>query len=119
MKVTNDPTEVFAQYSEGVTVHDDKTITITPAVQRDILDATAMLMHEHRKIFTVLTVVVGMLDTIDGINTNEVVDNLKSMLSSYFENPEGVALIETDSAEEVTDVMNQLQMLAMDEEVEN
>jgi hypothetical protein len=120
MEHTNDPTKIFAQYSEGVTIHDDKTITITPKVQRDILDCTAMLMHEHRKIMVILGLVVGMLDSaIEEDNVGTVVNDVREMLTAYFQNPDAVALYETDTPEGVDSLMSQLKLINTEDQVEN
>lgn len=118
MEHTNDPSKVFEQYAEGVTVHDDKTITISPKVQRDILDCTAMLMHEHRKIMVILGVVVGMLENTEQ-EPELVLGHVRDMLTTYFENPEGVALHEASSPDEVESIINQIRLLNNDDEVEN
>jgi hypothetical protein len=118
MEHTDDPSEVFAHYTEGVEVHEDKTVTISPDVQRDILNATAGLMHEHRKIFMILTIVMGML--IDSDDSKATIENVKDLLTAYFENPNDVHLHETDDPEEVKEILGTLRMMGgADEEVQN
>lgn len=117
MENTSDPTKVFEQYAEGVVVHEDKTITISPSVQKDILDCTAGLMHEHRKLFLMLTVILAMASEVE--DAEETLANMKEMLTAYFEDPGEVQMFTTDDPSEVKDIIGRIQLLRADDEVEN
>jgi hypothetical protein len=117
MEHTNDPTRVFEQYAEGVVVHEDKTITISPEVQKDILDCTAGLMHEHRKLFLILTIILAMASEAE--DAEETLANMKEMLTAYFEDPSNVQMHATDDPHEVKDIIGRIQLLNTNDEVEN
>jgi len=112
MKETNDPAEVFSQYSEGVTIHENRDITITPKVQKDILDATAMLMHEVNKLGSVLGLFLGV---VEGGNQEEI-DKVSGLAQVLLAMPHNVTMMQAGSAEEVAEILN---ALSMDNEVEN
>lgn len=117
MKETSDPTEVFAQYSEGVTVHEDKTITITPKVQKDILDATAMLMYEVNKLSSILGLFLGVVER----GEQDEIEKVCGLAQAVLETPQSVSMMQAGSAEEVTEILNALSLAGLDEddEVEN
>ena len=117
MEKTSDPTKVFEQYAEGVVVHEDKTITISPSVQKDILDCTAGLMHEHRKLFLMLTVILAMASETE--DAEQTLSDMKDMLVAYFADPGDVQMFTTEDPQEVKDIIGRIQLLNADGEVEN
>ena len=118
METTNDPTKVFEQYEEGVEVHDDKSITISLDVQRDILNATSGLMHEQKKLQMILALVLGMM--MESHDHDQTIDRAKMLITAYFDDPDDVSFYEAESMEEVKDIINALEMSVIDEdEVKN
>jgi dynactin complex subunit len=117
MRETNDPNEVFAQYSEGVTINEDKSITITLKVQRDILDATAMLMHEVNKLSSIL----GLFLTVVQRGNEEEIEKVGELAAAYLQSPEDVALIDASAPEQVAELISTITLAGLDEddEVEN
>lgn len=117
MKETNDPSEVFAQYAEGVEVHEDKSITINENVQRDILNATAMLMHEVNKLSSIL----GLFLRVVQEGELDEVEKVCGLVEAYLDNPEDVTMMQATDPEQVAEILNTIAFAAMgeDDEVEN
>jgi hypothetical protein len=114
METTNDPLKVFEQYEEGVEIHEDKRITISPNVQRDILNATAGLMHEQRKLYMILVLVQNMLEARE--DGDDTIAKVQSLIGAFFEDPDAVSFYEADSMEEVKEILGALDMPTIDEE---
>ena len=110
-----DPLNVFRKYEEGVAINEEtREVTLSPAVQKDVLDGCAMMMHENRKLKMVLAIVMSALEE----PSEEAIMRAKGLVMAMLMAPEEVQMFETDDPEEVKEIMEGLQMVQLDEDDE-
>jgi hypothetical protein len=114
-ETTSDPLDVFRKYEEGVVINEEtREVTLSPAVQKDLVQGCAFMIHETRKYQMCLGIVFAAIEQ----NTEESLAHAQGLISALLTDPQGVQMFETDDPAEAQEIIRNLELQAFDEEDE-